>query len=76
MQNLKFFAIIIMQIQSGHSSVVERYLAKVHVARSTRVTRFLFIFLGRKGGRVVECIGFENRRSRKTTEGSNPSLSE
>ena len=30
----------------------------------------------RKGGRVVECTGFENRRSFPVTEGSNPSSSE
>jgi hypothetical protein len=29
----------------------------------------------RKDGRVVECFGFENRRTCKGTEGSNPSLS-
>jgi hypothetical protein len=29
----------------------------------------------RKGGRVVDCIGFENRRNFTVTEGSNPSLS-
>ena len=27
----------------GYSSVVERHLAKVHVARSTRVTRYLLL---------------------------------
>ena len=51
--------------------MVERHLAKVHVARSNRVTRFV----KRKGGRVVECIGFENRRSCETTGGSNPPFS-
>ncbi len=29
----------------------------------------------RRDGRVVECTGFENRRTRKGIEGSNPSLS-
>ena len=29
-----------------------------------------------KGGRAVECIGFENRRSCETIGGSNPLLSE
>ena len=52
--------------------MVERNLAKVDVARSNRVTRFymnlkiiLFkVYLShRKGGRVVDCNGFENRRS-------------
>ena len=52
--------------------MVERHLAKVHVARSNRVTRFE---KKRKGGRVVECIGFENRRSCETTGGSNPPFS-
>ena len=59
-------------ILCGRSSVVERHLAKVNVARSNRVTRFymnlkiiLFkVYLShRKGGRVVDCNGFENRRS-------------
>jgi hypothetical protein len=69
----------------GYSSVVERHLAKVHVARSNRVTRFrhnvatknefFSSFQKRKGGRAVECIGFENRRSCETTGGSNPPLS-
>ncbi len=104
--------------------MVERHLAKVHVARSNRVTRwspskaigcpvplrsayfqrsrtgqpnkklgskepllnsscfdklarrpFLKKGIFRKGGRVVDCIGFENRRNFTVTEGSNPSLS-
>ena len=29
-----------------------------------------------KGGRAVDCFGFENRRSFTATEGSNPSLSD
>ena len=29
----------------------------------------------RRGGRVVECVGLENRYARKGIEGSNPSLS-
>src|SRR5690606_24276757 len=29
----------------------------------------------RRGGRVVECTGLENRNTRKRIEGSNPSLS-
>ena len=32
-------------------------------------------FISRRGGRVVECVGLENRYSRKAIEGSNPSLS-
>jgi hypothetical protein len=40
--------------------VVERNLAKVDVARSNRVTRSSLMW---KGGRVVDCNGFENRRS-------------
>ena len=60
--------------------MVERHLAKVHVARSTRVTRCLIKRVSHKqnwkGGRAVECIGFENRRSCETTGGSNPLLSE
>ncbi len=34
----------------------------------------MFFIFYRGGGRAVQCIGFENRRSVKTTEGSNPSL--
>ena len=67
-------------LNRGYSSVVERHLAKVHVARSTRVTRCLRKRFSHKqqwkGGRAVECIGFENRRSCETTGGSNPLLSE
>ena len=28
-----------------------------------------------RGGRAVQCIGFENQRGLRVTEGSNPSLS-
>lgn len=39
---------------------------------SSKVFRFIIW----KGGRAVECTGFENQRGLKVTEGSNPSLSE
>ena len=39
----------------------------------TRVSKPAYTF--RRGGRVVECTGLENRRARKCTGGSNPSLS-
>ena len=37
---LRFYFKKNLRYQCGYSSVVERHLAKVHVARSTRVTRF------------------------------------
>jgi hypothetical protein len=36
----------------------------------------IIIKIPRKGGRVVECSGFENQRGFRVTGGSNPSLSE
>jgi hypothetical protein len=39
------------QEKSGYSSVVERHLAKVHVARSTRVTRYILTWIGLKNSK-------------------------
>ncbi len=76
---------IITHSQAGIAQLVEHNLAKVGVASSSLVSRsrkasdiseaFLIYIHARRGARVVESGGLENRCASNRTVGSNPTLS-